>query len=124
MALNLESLMKLGKEVLADMVLDYKDKFDTTLTNINKELTDLRNKFTVLESDNAISKHINDKLSSQLTKVEENVGQTNNIPEGNVWKFQAFLIAFPRMICGVKFVTYFVNAMLILTLSTSKLVID
>ena len=79
MALNLESLMKLGKEVLADMVLDYKDKFDTTLTNINKELTDLRNKFTVLESDNAISKHINDKLSSQLTKVEENVGQKRTI---------------------------------------------
>ena len=44
MALNLESLMKLGKEVLAVTVLDYKDKFDTTLTSINKELTDLRSK--------------------------------------------------------------------------------
>ena len=43
MALDLESLMKLSKEVLAGMVLDYKDKFDTTLTNINKELTHLRN---------------------------------------------------------------------------------
>lgn len=37
MALNVESRMKLGKEVLAAMVLDYKDTFDTTLTNINKE---------------------------------------------------------------------------------------
>ena len=46
MAPNLESLMTLGKEVLAGMVLDYKDKFDITLTNINKELTELRNKFT------------------------------------------------------------------------------
>ena len=64
MALNLESLMKLGKEVLAGMVLDYRDKFDTTLTNINKELTDLRNKFTKLESDLAISKNINTKLST------------------------------------------------------------
>ena len=62
--------MKLGKEVLAGMVLDYKDKFYNTLTNINKELTDLRNKFTKLESDLAISKNINTKLSSQLTKVE------------------------------------------------------
>ena len=70
MALNLESLMKLGKEVLAGVVLYYKDKLDTTLTNINKELTDLRNKFTKLESDLAISKNINSKLSSQLTKVE------------------------------------------------------
>ena len=70
MARNLESLMKLGKEVLVGMVLDYKDKFDITLMNINKELTDLRNKFTKLESDLAISKNINSKLSSQLTKVE------------------------------------------------------
>ena len=70
MALNLESLMKVGKEVLTGMVLDYKDKFETTLTKINKELTDVRNKFTKLESDLAISKNINSKLSSQLTKVE------------------------------------------------------
>ena len=70
MAFNLESQMKLGKEVLAGMVLDYKDKFDTTFTNINKELTDLRNKFTKLESDLAISKNINSKLYSQLTKVQ------------------------------------------------------
>ena len=70
MAFNLESLMKLGKEMLAGMVLDCKEKFDTTHTNINKKLTDLRLKFTKLESDLAISKIINSKLSSQLTKVE------------------------------------------------------
>ena len=41
MVFNLESIMKLGKEVLAGMVLDYKEKFDTTLSKINKKLTDL-----------------------------------------------------------------------------------
>ena len=51
MALTLKSLMKLGKEVLAGMVLDQKDKLDTALTNINKEVTDLCNKFTKMESD-------------------------------------------------------------------------
>ena len=51
MALNVESLMKLGKEVLAGMILDYKNKSDTTQMNINKELTDLQNKFSKLESD-------------------------------------------------------------------------
>ena len=66
-------LMKLGKEVLAGMVLDYKDKFDTTLTNIKNELTDLRNKFTEMESDLVISKNINNKLPSQLTKAERNI---------------------------------------------------
>ena len=70
MALNMESLMNLGKEKLRCMVLDYKDKFGTTLSNINKELTDLRNKFTKLESDLAISKIVNSKLSSYLTRVE------------------------------------------------------
>ena len=47
----------------------------------------------------------------------------SKIPEGNVYKFWAFLIALPRMIWSVKFVTYFVNAMLVLTLPILKLVI-
>ena len=51
MALTLKSLMKLGKGGLAGMVLNQKDKLDTVLTNINKEVTGLRNKFTKLESD-------------------------------------------------------------------------
>ena len=71
MDFNLELLMKSSKEVLAGMVLDYKDKFDTAHTNIKKELTDLRNKFTKLESNLAISKNKNSKLSSQLTNVEK-----------------------------------------------------
>ena len=71
MDFNLELLMKSSKEVLAGMVLDYKYKFDTAHTNIKKELTDLRNKFTKLESDLAISKNKNSKLSSQLTNVEK-----------------------------------------------------
>ena len=50
--------MTLGKEVLPGIVLDYKDKFDITLANSNKELTELRNKFTKLESDLVISKNI------------------------------------------------------------------
>ena len=80
MALNLESLMKVGKEVLTGMVLDYKDKFETTLTKINKEQTDVRNKFTKLESDLAISKNINSKLSSQLTKVERKCWANEQYP--------------------------------------------
>ena len=41
MALNLKSFMKFSKKVLAGAVLYYKDKIDTTLTNISKELTGL-----------------------------------------------------------------------------------
>ena len=68
---ELEIINNLGKEVLVRMVLDYKDRFDTTVTNINKELTDLRNKFSKLKSDVSISKNINNKLSSQLTKFKK-----------------------------------------------------
>ena len=68
---ELEIINKLGKEVLVRMVLDYKDRFDTTVMNINKELTDLRNKFSKLKSDVSISKNINNKLSSQLTKFKK-----------------------------------------------------
>ena len=68
---ELEIINKLGKEVLVRMVLDYRVRFDTTVTNINKELTDLRNKFSKLKSDVSISKNINNKLSSQLTKFKK-----------------------------------------------------
>lgn len=40
------------------MALDCKDKFDTNLININKEGTDLQNKFTKPESDLATSKNV------------------------------------------------------------------
>ena len=51
MALTFKSIMKLGSKVLEGMVLDQKDKLDTALTNLSKEVTDLCNKFTKLESD-------------------------------------------------------------------------
>ena len=82
--------------------------------SINQELTDLQNTFTKLKSDLASSKYINAKTF----RLRGNVGQTNNIPGGNAWKFRAFLIAFPTMILRVRFVAFFVNAMLILTLSS------
>ena len=51
MAHTLASLEKLGKSDLARLVMDYQNKFDTVLNNINSELLDLKNKFTKLESD-------------------------------------------------------------------------
>ena len=48
MAHTLASLEKLGKSDLARLVMDYQNKFDTVLNNINSELLDLKNKFTKL----------------------------------------------------------------------------
>ena len=48
---TLASLEKLEKSDLARLVMDYQNKSDTVLNNINSELLDLKNKFTKLESD-------------------------------------------------------------------------
>ena len=70
MAHTVASLEKLGKSDLARLVMDYQNKFDTVLNNINSELLDLKNKFTKLESDLEISRNINNKLVEQVTRLE------------------------------------------------------
>ena len=50
--------------------MDYQNKFDTVLNNINSELLDLKNKFTKLESDLEISRNVNNKLVDQVTRLE------------------------------------------------------
>ena len=47
--------MKMNKVVLAGMVLDYKERFDSTLSAITDELKELKTDFCMLESDLAIS---------------------------------------------------------------------
>ena len=70
LAHTLASLEKLGKSDLARLVMDYQNKFDTVLNNINSELLDLKNKFTKLESDLEISRNVNNKLVDQITRLE------------------------------------------------------
>ena len=70
MAHILASLEKLGKSDLTRLVIDYQNKFDTVLNNINSELLDLKNKFTKLESDLEISRNVNNKLIDQVTMLE------------------------------------------------------
>ena len=53
---------KLGKSDLARLAIDYQNKFDTILNNINSELLDLKNKFTKLELDVEISRNANTRL--------------------------------------------------------------
>ena len=70
MAHTLASLEKLGKSDLARLVIDYQNKFDTVLNNINSELLDLKNKFTKLESDLEISRNVNNILVDQVIRLE------------------------------------------------------
>ena len=70
MAVTLASLQKLGKSNFARLVIDYQNKFDTVLNNINSELLDLKNNFAKLESDLEISRNVNNKLVDQVTMLE------------------------------------------------------
>ena len=71
MAVTLASLQKLGKSNFARLVIDYQNKFDTVLNNINSELLDLKNNFAKLESDLEISRNVNNKLLvDQVTMLE------------------------------------------------------
>ena len=58
MSLTRETLMKINKDVLAAMVLNYKEKFDSILSAITGELKELKTEFSKLESDLAISRNV------------------------------------------------------------------
>ena len=62
--------MKMNKDVLASMVLDYKERFDSTLSAINNELKELETNFRKLESHLAINRNVNDKLTKQVILIE------------------------------------------------------
>ena len=66
MSLTHQTSMKMNKDILAGMVLDYKERFDSTLSAITDELKELKTDFRKLESDLAISRNVNDKLTKQL----------------------------------------------------------
>ena len=63
MSLTRETLMKMNKDVLAGMVLDYNERSNSTLSAITVELKELKTDFRKLESDLAISRNVNDKLA-------------------------------------------------------------
>ena len=60
----------MNKDVLAGMVLAYKERFDSTLSAITDELKELKTDFRKLESDLAISRYVNNQLTNQLILVE------------------------------------------------------
>ena len=65
MALNEAALRKLGKEEIIKLALEYKSKFESTLSSINDiktDLSELRKYYEKLESDVIIPKQVNTKL--------------------------------------------------------------
>ena len=62
--MSLNTLKKLTKEELSNAVLEYQNKFDM-LSNINTELTSLRDRFTKLEYQLLGRRRVNDNLLKQ-----------------------------------------------------------
>ena len=65
MAMSLNTLKKLTKEELSKTVFEYQNKFDNTLSNINTELSSLRDIFTKMESQLLVTRRTNDNLLKQ-----------------------------------------------------------
>ena len=63
--MSLNALKNLAKEELPNMIIDYQNKFDNMLSNINAELTSLRDRFTKMESQLLVTRRVNDNLVKQ-----------------------------------------------------------
>ena len=64
------SLMRLNKEDLVRILLDYQRKFNNILDKLKINLNELKTKFCKLESDLHISRNVDDKLSDKLVVLE------------------------------------------------------
>ena len=65
MATPPNTLNKLIKEDLSNMVFEYQHKFDNLLSNINRELTALMDRFKKIESQLLVTRSVNNNLLKQ-----------------------------------------------------------
>ena len=63
------SLMKLNKEDLVRLLLDYQGKFNSFLNGLKNNFDELKTKFTKLETDLNVSRNVNYKLLDRLVNV-------------------------------------------------------
>ena len=70
MSLSESALRKLTKDEVIALTLEYQAKFDKTLSNINNELSELRNDFKKIESELSVSKNVNSKLHERVAALE------------------------------------------------------
>ena len=70
MSLSEAALRKPTKDEVIALTLEYQAKFDNTLSNINRELSELRKDFKKIESPLSVSKNVNSKLHERLVALE------------------------------------------------------
>ena len=62
MSLSEAALRKLTKDEVTALTLEYQAKFGSTLSDINKQVSELRSDFKKIESELSVSKNVNNKL--------------------------------------------------------------
>ena len=70
MSLSEAALRKLTKDEVTALTLKYRAKFDNTLSNINRELSEIRNDFKKIESELSVLKNVNSKLHERVVALE------------------------------------------------------
>ena len=70
MSISEAALRKLTKDEVIALTLEYQAKFDNTLSNFDKELSERRNNFKKIESELSVSKNVDSKLHERLVALE------------------------------------------------------
>ena len=77
MSLSEATLKKLSKDEVINLLLDYQNKFETTLTRINtdlsglrQDLSDLKENYIKLESELSVARQVNNKLKEHIVSLE------------------------------------------------------
>ena len=70
MTITAAALKKMSKDDINNLTLDYQDKFNSNLANINKDIGELKYKFEKLELELAVSKSVNSNLCKKITPLE------------------------------------------------------
>ena len=77
MSLSEATLKKLSKDEVINLLLDYQDKFETTLARMNtdmsgfrQDLWDLKENYIKLESELSVARQVNNKLKKHIVSLE------------------------------------------------------
>ena len=70
MSLSESALKKPSKDEVIALALEYQNKFDSTLTIINKEISDLRQNYEKMQSELCVSRQVSSKLREQIASLE------------------------------------------------------
>ena len=87
MSLSEATLKKLSKDEVINLLLDYQNKFETTLTRLNtdlsglrQDLSDLKQNYIKLESELSVARQVDNKLKEHIVSLEHQCWNNSQYP--------------------------------------------